>query len=187
MSKLMHQRSGRTHLLAPTNVVGRSPTSDLSLPFTAAAVSRFHALIYWAEGQEERGWWVRDLNSRNGTFVDGKHILPGRDVKLAESGTVAFGARNDTWMLQVADSPPLILIGRRPDHEVRLIGRAFLLPHDDIPEVMIQRRRGTWVFSTIEAPEDERPLDADRPFVVGETEEPSSRRLRRPTRCPEAS
>lgn len=167
MSELVHQRSGLRHLLAPTTIIGRSPTCDLCLPATAAEVSRFHALIYWSEGNDDDGWWVRDLNSRNGTFVDGARLAPGREARLAEGGTVAFGARRDTWLLASVDSPPVVLIGRHADHEIRLIGRALLLPHDDTPEAMVYRRRGTgWV---IETDSDTRPLDPDQRFTVAGT------------------
>lgn len=167
MSHLIHQRSDRRHPLAPVNLIGRSPTCDLCLPATAAEVSRFHALIYWSEGQDDDGWWVRDLNSRNGTFIDGARLDPGREVRLAERGTIAFGARRDTWALDGTEPPPVVLIGHRPDHEIRLTGRALLLPHDDTPEAIVYHRRDTgWVLET---DRDTRPLDGDHPFTIAGT------------------
>jgi serine/threonine protein kinase len=54
-----------------TLTVGREADSDLMLP--ATAVSRHHARIS-CEGQRVR---VTDLNSTNGTFLEGERILPG--------------------------------------------------------------------------------------------------------------
>jgi hypothetical protein len=45
--------------------LGRGPTNDLDL--ADDRVSRFHAVL-WAE---EGAWRVRDLDSANGTFIDG--------------------------------------------------------------------------------------------------------------------
>lgn len=149
MTHLVHTRSGRRHRLGPTTLVGRQPSCDLTLPAAAAEISRFHALVYWATGPDAGGWSVRDLHSRNGTFVDGMRIEPGRDTPIGVGSRVAFGARDDTWSLVATGSPPIVLVGEHPDHEIRLIGRAMLLPHDDTPQAMVYHRpdRG-WVLET---------------------------------------
>ena len=49
-------------------VIGRDPASDIQLP--DRRVSRVHALLY----AEDRVWKVRDVDSSNGTFLDGGRI-----------------------------------------------------------------------------------------------------------------
>ena len=49
--------------------IGRSDASDLRIP-SDETLSRLHAVLERLPG----GWCVRDLGSRNGTFVNGKRI-----------------------------------------------------------------------------------------------------------------
>lgn len=66
--------------------VGRGP--EAALRFDAdrdLAVSARHALLY-LEGAR---WWVRDLGSRNGTFVNGRRIIA--PAALADGDRIAFG------------------------------------------------------------------------------------------------
>ena len=52
----------------PQVTLGRDDATDICLPI--AAVSRVHAEVTWHEGH----WTVRDLESRNGTLLDGHRI-----------------------------------------------------------------------------------------------------------------
>ncbi len=61
--------------------IGRVP--DCQLTITSSRISRYHAVIYW----EEDCLWVQDLNSTNGTHVNGERIkapfpLKDRDILL---------------------------------------------------------------------------------------------------------
>ena len=49
-------------------VVGRSSGADFRLP--SLCVSRRHCMLNWSE----QGWVLRDLDSRNGTYVNGNPI-----------------------------------------------------------------------------------------------------------------
>jgi transcriptional regulator with GAF, ATPase, and Fis domain len=53
---------------SPRAVIGRDPSADLFLPIQA--VSRVHAEVSWDAGR----WVLRDLDSRNGIFVDGHPV-----------------------------------------------------------------------------------------------------------------
>ncbi len=77
--------------------IGRKPDSDLFLPCTS--VSGTHAEII----EEDGGLWLYDLDSTNGTFVNGKRIQSRR--MLTENDTVQFG----TTVFQISralDSDP---------------------------------------------------------------------------------
>src|SRR5215217_6071147 len=67
--------------------LGTDPANDLTLP-TDPTLSRLHAALerYGA------GWCVRDLDSRNGTFVNGQRVWherplrPGDELRVARPG-----------------------------------------------------------------------------------------------------
>ena len=83
---------GVAHAVADKTAIGRS--QDGQLVVLAASVSREHAEIK----RTESGWQIRDLGSRNGTFVDGARCQ-GR-VTLPERGVVKVG---DVAMWFLAD------------------------------------------------------------------------------------
>ncbi len=70
-------------LTGSQQIIGRSPEVDITLP--DQTVSRQHAEVYAdAHGQ----WWVKDLNSRNGTLVNNQRIT--EDHLLQPNDTVAI-------------------------------------------------------------------------------------------------
>jgi pSer/pThr/pTyr-binding forkhead associated (FHA) protein len=76
---------GRRHLVADRLVVGRSPLSDVVLP-ADAQVSRTHAVLERIAGR----WVVRDVGSRNGTYVNGERIHGRR--RLRDGDMLRFGS-----------------------------------------------------------------------------------------------
>ncbi|MFQ3648813.1 MAG: FHA domain-containing protein [Gemmataceae bacterium] len=52
--------------------IGRNPNTDIQLP--DRMVSRLHALL-WADLSQ---WWIRDLQSRNGTRINGQLVTRDR-------------------------------------------------------------------------------------------------------------
>lgn len=72
-------REGRTHTLGERCVIGRQ--SDCSLEITDDTVSRRHAVIT----RESDGFYVEDLGSSNGTFVNGTEV---RRVRLQHGDTI---------------------------------------------------------------------------------------------------
>ena len=93
---------GAAHAVGEKATIGRSHEGDLVV--LAASVSREHAELRKTEG----GWQVRDLGSRNGTFVDGTRCqgrvaLPGRAV--LKVGDVAL------WFLAEAVHEPVAAPG----------------------------------------------------------------------------
>jgi len=73
--------------------IGLSPTNDVPLPFDRT-VSRVHCVVELVASR----WCVRDLASRNGTFVNGERVwgaLPLRAGDEIRIGTVRFVVRID--------------------------------------------------------------------------------------------
>jgi hypothetical protein len=66
-------------------IVGRAAGADV--PVKDPFVSRKHLKI----SRKGRKFFIEDLNSRNGTFVNGEPIHPGAEVKLPEGIPVVIG------------------------------------------------------------------------------------------------
>jgi FHA domain/Domain of unknown function (DUF1707) len=64
-------------------VVGRS--RDCACILSDASVSRRHAVIRWSGDS----WWLSDLGSTNGTYVNGSRIV--EDVEVRPGDEVGFG------------------------------------------------------------------------------------------------
>jgi len=77
--------------------IGQAPTNDIPLPFDKT-VSRGHAVLERIASR----WYVRDLSSRNGTFVNGERILGerplrgGDEIRVGSVRLVAYVDEADT-------------------------------------------------------------------------------------------
>lgn len=88
---------GGAHAVAPKATLGRHHAGELVI--LAASVSREHAELRVVDG----GWQVRDLGSRNGTFLDGARVT-GR-VPLPPRAVLRIGDVG-LWFLAEAAHPP---------------------------------------------------------------------------------
>jgi pSer/pThr/pTyr-binding forkhead associated (FHA) protein len=73
--------------------IGQSPTNDIPLAFDRT-VSRVHCVIELVASR----WCVRDLSSRNGTFVNGERIWGEQPLRAGDEirvGSVRFVTRVD--------------------------------------------------------------------------------------------
>lgn len=129
---------------------GRSDDADHQLPTKAA--SRIHAQVF----PRERGWWVEDLHSSNGTLVNGNKILkptplvPGDvitvgDMKLKFEGEAAPPkGPPDHLVARIVfavdkGKPPAetlirdrVTIGRKPDNTLQIEDKAVSGNHCEI-------------------------------------------------------
>ena len=81
----------RIPLLELQYIVGRD--SEAGLVVSRSSVSRQHARLYADDGG---GWWVEDLSSTNGTFVNETRVT--RPSQLADSDQVRFGDAIDKFL-----------------------------------------------------------------------------------------
>lgn len=130
---------------APTTLrahhrIGRAPDCDLVL--VGGEVSAEHATLRWVGDH----WALRDLGSRNGTWVDGRRLNAGDSAPLTPGSTLAFGVRTDRWRLVDASPPPIQAVPTDGGEPVRMRGQFIALPDPDTPELTVYRTTtGAWV------------------------------------------
>ena len=81
-------------LSACVELVGKSRSASLQLP--SGCVSRMHARVV----REERQCRLFDLNSRNGTYLNGKLLTPGTGEVLQEGDRVRFADLDFIWHIK---------------------------------------------------------------------------------------
>ena len=113
--------------------LGTDPANDLALP-ADPTLSRLHAVLE----RYEAGWCVRDLGSRNGTFVNGQRIWserslrPGDELRVGATRLVYRGEEPGGAGTQASEPAPELT---RREREVLLVlcrtvlaGEAFTEP-----------------------------------------------------------
>lgn len=76
---LQEVSSGKQHEINPPCVLGRGARADLAL--ADPAISQRHALILDSEGQ----FWIQDLESANGVYVNERRIAEKTPIKAGDS------------------------------------------------------------------------------------------------------
>lgn len=138
MGTLREIATGRRFVLPPRALVGRSRQADLYLP--GSWVSGEHASVWW----DGRAWRVRDLDSRNGTLLDGQHVI-GSDGRPLEHGqTLAFGQLEEAWLVDDAAPPVAMAIDRRAGAVVLSTDGVLSLPGDDDPQGVVYAQDDAW-------------------------------------------
>lgn len=133
---LLRTSDGHLHALGTRTVLGRSDDADV--PVRDARVSGLHAALRWREG----AWRVRDLGSRNGTFVDGRALASGEVAALVVGQVVSLAAPDLAWTLIDAapPAPRAVADGRRVEGQDRVLQ----IPDDEAPEASVYQHDGAW-------------------------------------------
>jgi FHA domain-containing protein len=147
MGQLTRKNDSTRHELTPTLSIGRAASAGLRL--TASHVSLQHASVRWTE----RGTWeLRDLQSKNGTYVNGQRLAPGTPAKLELGAELAFGSLADV-LIVVDISPPrpmLIRLDAEAD-PIFLRNGVLALPSLDEPTVsLFMGDGGQWYIDSRE-------------------------------------
>jgi hypothetical protein len=139
MARLTHESSGDSFSPGGRALVGRGRVCTIQI--NDPRVSGEHASLVWKGGQE---WELRDLVSRNGTWVDGTRLEPGERRALSAGSKLAFGSRKNVWVFH-DDSPPSPL-ALCQDDDARVSGDVLALPSEEDPQVAIFRMPdGRWI------------------------------------------
>jgi pSer/pThr/pTyr-binding forkhead associated (FHA) protein len=89
-ARLRKGRPARFDVRADGAVLGRDEAAAVSIPLDG--VSREHARIKW----DGKGWWLEDLKSTNGTFVNGEKVIR---EKLQHLDVISLGRSADLVFL----------------------------------------------------------------------------------------
>ncbi len=138
MAALRRLREGSIHQLLSRSSVGRGPNNHLRVDNRVSSI--FHSELRWTR----TGWKIHDLDSSNGTFVDGMRIGKGEHRGIRAGTTIAFGDLDDPFEL-FDDRPPIAHAidprGRRHDAD----GQMLVLPDDHQPTHTIFEDMGKWL------------------------------------------
>ena len=157
MGVLVHGATRRAHALAARVLVGRSRSCIVRLD--GALVSGEHATLAWAGC-----WSVRDLGSRNGTWVDDRKLASGERTSIQRGTRIGFGDPGDVWLLEDDAPPGAMAVPLDGGEAVVSAGDVLLLPADDAPELAVQRGPDGWV---VEQGFDASPVADQHTLVAG--------------------
>ncbi|EYF02781.1 FHA domain protein [Chondromyces apiculatus DSM 436] len=128
-------------------------------------MSSEHAIVRWFQ---ER-WELRDLGSRNGTFVDGRRLDAGERALLHEGAVFTLGGLAMGFTLVGAGAPLLLARQRKTGQTQTATDHVLALPDDAHPRALVfQDAAGQWVVER----EDEAPqpvVDHELLIVDGQT------------------
>jgi pSer/pThr/pTyr-binding forkhead associated (FHA) protein len=131
MGVLRCVEDGGEQVLSARCIVGRSPSCTVRV--RGRWVSAEHAKIIWTDAR----WIIRDLGSRNGTFVDGRRLEPGEPVTLAVGSKIGFGESEGTYVLSDDRRPGAIAIDTQTGDVRAAVMDLLVLPHDEEPDLSI--------------------------------------------------
>jgi hypothetical protein len=140
MALLRQTRTGALSVVETEHLVGRSPRASLHID--RSYVSAQHASIRWVQ----KAWELKDLGSRNGTFVDDTPIKAGQTFWLTRGNRISFGSVEQVWQL-VDDSPPKVMVVPLDGQGEPLFadGDVLALPsEDDLKAMVFRASDGAW-------------------------------------------
>lgn len=140
MGKLLNQHDAKRQLLQARHLVGRSPACALCI--STQVVSGEHAVLSWTG----EFWLLRDLGSRNGTYLNGRLAAPGAGYPLEAGNTIVFGTHDNSWLLE-DDSPPcaMAIPEGAPEHALEIRNGLLTLPSEEHPLVTIFSTGEGWL------------------------------------------
>lgn len=143
MGILAHDATHLEMTLPARVLVGRGPGCTLRLD--DRQVSAEHASIWWTR----EGWRLRDLGSRNGTWLGDRRLAAGEDLVIPRGARLGFGGPSEDWAL-TDDSPPVAMARRlEPGGAggplVVAPGEVLALPDGENPEAVVFFDRRAWV------------------------------------------
>ncbi|MDQ3033052.1 MAG: FHA domain-containing protein [Myxococcota bacterium] len=150
---------GQRITLGPRTVVGRSRACTIRL--SESQVSGEHACVFWHRG----AWWLRDLGSTNGTWIDGRRVEVGARVELQRDAVLGIGDADGATLTLVDDAAPLLRAIDARSGVVREGSTELLyLPDDDDPRATIFDDGTGWIVEregAVLAALDQQPIEVD--------------------------
>jgi hypothetical protein len=160
MGAICNRVTGESQLLEPEHLIGRLATCGLRL--NQKYISAQHALLRWMG----TSWRLKDLGSRNGTFLDGARMTPGIDYGVKCGSTIAFGkVLEQAWELVNDAAPENMVVPLDGGHPMLIEGDLLAMPSGDDPQVTLYRRLdGGWI---LERDDQANPITSMQVFDLG--------------------
>jgi len=93
--RMLRQKTGQTVVLNKNQfIIGKSQSLADFCIADNQTISRKHALLF----EDNGGWYVDDLNSLNGTCVNGQKVVPGQAVRLKGGDEISLS--DETFLVQ---------------------------------------------------------------------------------------
>lgn len=132
---------GQQHPLRGRVLMGRDDVCDLVL--TSPSASAHHASLRWNAGT----WQVKDLASRNGTYILGHRLNAGTWTPLSRGQAIELGSGAERWEL-VDDGAPAPFAETRRGHFAEVSGGFLALPPEEPVAWVCPEPGGGWVLET---------------------------------------
>jgi len=146
--------------LRSRHVVGRGSIAHLQLQ--DRRVSNEHAVFSWSGS----AWVLRDLQSRNGTWMDGEQLQPGLPMPVRVGSVLSFGALGLRWRVVSTDPPVAMAIPVSGGAPVIATFGMLALPDSESVEVSVYRNgEGGWIS---ERGDEVRPAADQEVLVLSE-------------------
>lgn len=157
--------TGEAFLLRSHLLFGRSAACDVRIQ--ESRVSGEHARLRWTGST----WEIRDLGSKNGTFVAGKRLAAGEGATLLAGDTIGLGgASAPAPMFVVTNASAPVLSARSTRSNVlHFASHGMLtLPNDEYPAItVVEGREGKWFVEEGDAVRE--AVDGEALTIDGET------------------
>jgi hypothetical protein len=102
-----------------------------------------HAVLRWTG----RDWELRDLNSTNGTYLEGRRLAEASSRPVAVGARIGFGQPADQWEFIDGGYPEAMAVPLDGGDPVALDGEIIALPSRNEPQATIYKTRdGGWVL-----------------------------------------
>jgi hypothetical protein len=141
-------------------LIGRSSVCDVQL--NESRISSEHAIVGWTGD----AWDIRDLGSKNGTFVGRRRLVAGVRVALCKGQSFRLGSPDEPApeLALIDDEPPVASARHVMSGVIHAAISGFLVvPGHDYPRLSVMEAQdGTWV---LEIDGEVRPA-VDREVVV---------------------
>jgi hypothetical protein len=138
---LLNRCTQELHQLQSHTLVGRAQPCGLRLD--DALVSSEHASLSW----QDDAWFVRDLGSRNGTFLNGARIEAAIAYRCEQGAVLAFGDQRVEWELADASEPCAMAVPLRGGEPCMMRHGIIAIPSAENPLASVhQSAGGAWLF-----------------------------------------
>ncbi|HEY8946643.1 MAG TPA: FHA domain-containing protein [Polyangiaceae bacterium] len=144
MGILRSRQAAQDVVLYPEHTLGRSKSCLLKL--SDPGVSALHAVVFWAD----EAWSVKDLGSRNGTFLDGRKLVPGVREPLARGAVLQLGVDGPEFEVMDEGAPqPLLVAADDPTFYRWIPDGSLAIPSEERPEALLYlTKSGDWCLES---------------------------------------